>query len=273
MTSIQESVVSACYLAYFGRPADPEGLAFWVEALRLANDDPRKIVEGFANCEEASTLFHGDSAAERISNRIVDIYRQLFDREPDAEGLAFWREAVELGYTTLDGVVIEILHAAQGSDLAVATLRQQAAIDFTRSVTATGIDFEGSSAIEASHALIVAVTAGTTQASLAEMVKAAGTLVDAAHDHPAVTAALGIDGKLTPLFATVRGLHEAADLLQALADLTVVAADDPAKLESLLRGGGMNKVLNVMPAKATLQDVIDALATGGMPAAVEVVYP
>ncbi|RNF29085.1 hypothetical protein NM04_19780, partial [Massilia aurea] len=42
---------------------------------------------------------------------------------------------------------------------------------------------------------------------------------------------------------------------------------------SLLRGGGMDKVLKVMPAQATLKDVVDALASGGLPAAVEVVYP
>ncbi|GGY09358.1 Ig-like domain-containing protein [Pseudoduganella dura] len=273
MTSIQESVVNACYLVYFGRPADPSGLAFWVEALRLANGDPRKTVEGFGTCAEATGLVRGNTPTEIIVNRITDIYHNLFNRAPDEGGLKFWLQAVQDGHTTWDGVALEILNAARGTDLATSTLRQQAAADFTRSVSETGIDFSGASAIEASHALIAAVTATTTQASLAEMVKAAGILVDNAHDHPAVTAVLGIGGKLTPLFSMARGLNEAADLLQALADISTVAADDPAKLESLLRGGGMEKVLTVMPAKATLQDVIDALAKGGLPAAVEVVYP
>ncbi|BDT60878.1 hypothetical protein MasN3_43720 [Massilia varians] len=61
--------------------------------------------------------------------------------------------------------------------------------------------------------------------------------------------------------------------LRALADVAEAAAGKPSTLDSLLRGGGMQKVLEVMPAEATLDDVADALATGGMPAAVEVVYP
>ena len=70
--------------------------------------------------------------------------------------------------------------------------------------------------------------------------------------------------------ATVAGLGAVS---LALADTARAAAGDPVTLDSLLRGGGMDKVLKVMPAQATLKDVVDALASGGLPAAVEVVYP
>ncbi|RNF30306.1 hypothetical protein NM04_13705, partial [Massilia aurea] len=78
---------------------------------------------------------------------------------------------------------------------------------------------------------------------------------------------------LLALFDTARGTKEPVALAKALADTAKAAAGDPVTLESLLRGGGMDKVLKVMPAKATLQDVVDALGKGGLPAAVDVVYP
>lgn len=167
---------------------------------------------------------------------------------------------------------MEVLQGAQHQDVVVSTLRQQAAADFTALVAQdSSIEFTGNAAIEASRALVAAVNAGTTQDSLAAMVKVAGGLVDVAHDTPAVVAALG--GDVAALFATARGRAEPENLLRALVDVAKAAAGNPATLDSLLRGGGMAKVLEVMPASATLKDVVDALATGGLPAAVEVVYP
>src|SRR5690606_10020162 len=70
-----------------------------------------------------------------------------------------------------------------------------------------------------------------------------------------------------------RGTGDPVALARALADTAKAAAGDPVTLESLLRGGGMDKVLKVMPAAATLEDVVEALGKGGLPAAIEVVYP
>lgn len=72
---------------------------------------------------------------------------------------------------------------------------------------------------------------------------------------------------------TTRGKGDPVALAQTLADTAKAAAGNPVTLESLLRGGGMDQVLKVMPANASLKDVVDALAKGGLPAAVEVVYP
>lgn len=269
MNSNYESAVHSFYVAYYGRPADPAGLAFWSAQLERVDGDLGAIAGAFATSEEATVRFGGQGTAERIA----DVYQQLFNRAPDADGLRYWQEAIDGGHTTLADVTLNILQGAQGSDTVISGLRQQAAEAFTASVTPGGVEFGGYAAVEASRALLAAVTATTSQQDIAAMVVKAGKLVNIAHDTPAVIDAIGAGGLLAPLFATVRGRAEPENLFHALVDLATTAAGNPATLDSLLRGGSMNKVLEVMPKNATLHDVVEALGKGGLPAAVDVVYP
>lgn len=269
MNSNYESAVHSFYFAYYGRPADPAGLAFWSAQLERVDGDLGAIAGAFATSEEATVRFGGQGTAERIA----DVYQQLFNRAPDADGLRYWQEAIDGGHTTLADVTLNILQGAQGSDTVISGLRQQAAEAFTASVTPGGVEFGGYAAVEASRALLAAVTATTSQQDIAAMVVKAGKLVNIAHDTPAVIDAIGAGGLLAPLFATVRGRAEPENLFHALVDLATTAAGNPATLDSLLRGGSMNKVLEVMPKSATLHDVVEALGKGGLPAAVDVVYP
>ena len=269
MISDYESAVNAFYFAYYGRPADPAGFAYWTEQLALANGDLGAIADAFATSPEATVRFAGQDTAQRVA----DVYQQLFNREPDAAGLAWWAEAVDAGRTTLADVTMTILQGAQGRDTVIADLRQQAAREFTASVVAGGIDFDGYAAIEASRVLLAAIDENTTQEQIGAMVQKVGALVNIAHDTPGVIAAIGADGLLAPLFATARGRAEPDALFDAVIDLAASAAGNPATLASLLRGGGMNGVLEALPPGVTLVDVVEALGKGGLEAAIGVVYP
>jgi len=263
------STVHSFYLAFFGRPADPAGLKFWSEHLATVNGDLAIIAESFAGSEEARVRFGDDTPAERIA----EIYQQLFNRAPEAGGLAFWTAAVEQSHVSLADVAISILEGAQGTDADLATLREQAVADFTAQVEASGTDYDGYAAVEAARVLVRAVTPDASPEDIAEAVKAAVAFTDIASTNPTVVGAIATGSSLLALFDTKRGLQDPVTLLQALADVAEAAAGSPATLESLLRGGGMAKVLDVMPARASLQDVVDALAEGGLPAAIDVVYP
>lgn len=269
MSNNYDSAVNSFYLAYYGRPADPAGLSFWSQQLEDANGDFSAIVSAFATSSEATARFGTEDAATRIST----IYEQLFDRAPDSAGLNYWLDALDKGNATLADVAVQMLNGAQGSDANLSALRLQAAESFTASVAAGGIDYNGSTAIEAAQALIKAVTVNASAADIATMVGEAGKLVNAAVQNEAVLDALATGTTLTALFDTARGHADPVGLLQTLADVAAVAAGDPATLDSLLRGGGMAQVLTVMPASATLTDVVKALASGGLAAAVDVVYP
>lgn len=264
-----DSTVNSFYLAFYGRPADPAGLKFWSQHLAASNGDLGAITQAFATSEEAQVRFGADSLGDRIG----EIYQQLFNRTIDADGLAYWTDVVEQGGASLADVSIAILGGARGSDLTLSALRQKAVDDFTAQVEASGSEYSGYASIEAARILVRAVTANATDADVAQLVKSAVSFADTASKTPAVVEAIAVNTTLLALFDTTRGQGDPVALAQALADTAKAAAGDPVTLESLLRGGGMDKVLKVMPAAATLKDVVKALAEGGLPAAVEVVYP
>ncbi|WP_208279234.1 DUF4214 domain-containing protein [Massilia oculi] len=264
-----ESTVNSFYLAFYGRPADPAGLKFWAEQLANNGGDHRAIIDAFATSREAQVRFGDDTPAARIA----EIYQQLFNRTPEQSGVDYWAEVVAQGNASLADVAIEILKGAQGTDQGLLDLRQQAFDAFTAEVETSGSDYAGYSSIEAARVLVRAVTPGASQADIAQVVKATVAFADIASNNPAVIDAIATGSSLLALFDTARGLLDPVVLVQALADVAQAAAGSPATLESLLRGGGMAQVLKVMPANATLQDVVNALAQGGLPAAIEVVYP
>jgi len=264
-----DSTVNSFYLAFYGRPADPAGLKFWSQQLAANNGELGAITQAFATSEEAQVRFGNDSLDERIS----EIYQQLFNRTIDPDGLAYWRGAVEQGSASLADVSIAILKGARDTDASLSALRQKAADDFTAQVEASGSQYSGYASIEAARILVRAVTANATEADVAQLVKSAVSFADTATKNPAVVEAIAVNTTLLALFDTTRGKGDPVALAQALSDTAKAAAGDPVTLESLLRGGGMDKVLKVMPAAATLKDVVAALGKGGLPAAVEVVYP
>ncbi|MFH0730509.1 MAG: DUF4214 domain-containing protein [Pseudomonadota bacterium] len=114
--------VVAIYVAFWGRAADPEGLAYW---LGLYDDGVLSfggIAENFALSNEGkaaytyfNTVFNYPGATVTDSMReefVVAIYRNLFDREPDAEGLAYWTGVLNSGVTTPGAFIAAIINAA-----------------------------------------------------------------------------------------------------------------------------------------------------------------
>jgi len=267
--STYDSTVNSFYLAFYGRPADPAGLKFWSQHLAASNGELGAITQAFATSEEAQVRFGDESVNERIS----EIYQQLFNRTIDADGLAYWTGVVEQGNASLADISMAILKGARDTDASLSALRQKAADDFTAQVEASGSQYSGYASIEAARILVRAVTANATEADVAQLVKSAVSFADTATKTPQVVEAIAVNTTLLALFDTTRGKGDPVALAQALADTAKAAAGDPVTLESLLRGGGMDKVLKVMPAAASLKDVVKALADGGLPAAVEVVYP
>jgi len=263
------STVNSFYLAFYGRPADPAGLAFWTK--QLANNDGNlsAITQAFASSEEAQVRYGADTVNERIS----EIYQALFNRAPDSVGLAYWSNVVGQGHASLADVAVAIMGGAQGIDKALTALRQTAVDAFTAQVEASGSQYSGYASVEAARILVRAVTVDTATGDIDTLVKAAVSFADTATKTPQVVDAIATGTTLLALFDTTRGKGDPVALAQTLADTAKAAAGNPVTLDSLLRGGGMDQVLKVMPANASLKDVVAALAKGGLPAAIEVVYP
>ena len=269
MSTTYDSTVNAFYVAFYGRPADPAGLAYWSQQLAQAKGDFSVIKEAFANSQEATVRFSSTTAADRVT----EIYQQLFNRAPDAAGLSYWVDAVSKGHASMADVAIYVLQGAQDSDASLVDLRQKAAAAFTTHVAATGTSYDGYEAIQAGQLLVKSVNATTTTTDIDNMVTAASSLANTAKDAPSVIDSLaGTDTSLADLADTAQGKTDPVSLLQALADAAKQGATDPASMAQLLRGGGMGQVLKTMPPGTSLPDLIKALNTGGMPAATDLVY-
>jgi len=119
--------VQNIYIAYYGRPADPEGLAYWADRLDKANGNLTQIIDAFGNSAEAQALY----GSETIKARIEKIYMQLFGRAPDAVGLEFYEGKIASGAITLASVMLDVLNGAQNEDKAILENKQAVAHAFT----------------------------------------------------------------------------------------------------------------------------------------------
>jgi hypothetical protein len=269
MATTYGDTVNAYYLAYYGRPADPAGLAYWTTVLEKSNGDASSIVSAFAASPEATARFGNESVSDRVS----DIYQGLFGRAPDKAGLDYWVSEITAGHVTVATAAIDIMHGAQKADEQTSTLRQQVAAQFTAEVKASGVAYDGVAAIEAARVLIAAVNADSKPADIASLVKAGASLVQTAHDNPDVIKALANGGDLSAVLNTASGKADPVGVVQALASIGKAALTDSAGLNTLLQGGGMSGLLDSLPAGTSVKDVAAAVSNGGLSAGADVAKP
>lgn len=121
--SVFKAPLTALYIGYFGRAPEPEGLAFWVEALE-GGYPLVSVAQDFAGQAETLTEYPylADPTAHDLEVFLTTVYDNLFNRAPDATGLAFWVEAIE-GGLPLGTAILSIIEGAIGED--VATLQNK----------------------------------------------------------------------------------------------------------------------------------------------------
>ncbi len=105
--ALDKTEVQKVYVAYFNRPADPGGLAYWMSS------DWNTVFGSFPVSIESQTLYSGATVADQITS----IYNKLLGRAPDAEGLAYWVSEVNnpLSPVTAASAAKAIIDAALGS--------------------------------------------------------------------------------------------------------------------------------------------------------------
>lgn len=115
-------VAQQIYVSYLGRPADLDGLRGFtrqlaeagapidLQKLNLAYDSNagvREVIDSFGASGEAQAMHPGDTRAF-----VSAIYRQMFGRLPDAEGLTYWASQIESGKLTRGRAVLSIAAGA-----------------------------------------------------------------------------------------------------------------------------------------------------------------
>lgn len=133
-----ESQVLDAYLAYYGRPADPAGLAYWVDVLQGSGGDLSSILAPFANSPEFTRRFGALSHSELITQ----LYRHLFNREPDAAGKRFYLDALTTGAMSIHTIALDLLSGAQNEDTTLLRNRRSVALDYLAKSTTLSAGLE-----------------------------------------------------------------------------------------------------------------------------------
>lgn len=107
-----EERVNEAYVAYYGRASDPAGLAYWANRLETEGGALQSIIQAFGTSQEFNERFGHLDHAQLLTN----LYRQLFNRGPDAAGADFYRAQLDSGAMTLQTIALNVLDGTQGED-------------------------------------------------------------------------------------------------------------------------------------------------------------
>lgn len=90
--------VERCYTKALARESDPMGLRYWYHVLE----------DGQLTAEQVGTYFvfspEGAQKGQNTNDFLTMLYRLYMDREPEAEGLAYWTELLDNGTLTREQV-------------------------------------------------------------------------------------------------------------------------------------------------------------------------
>ncbi|QTR52596.1 DUF4214 domain-containing protein [Thiothrix unzii] len=256
---INTNAVQRLYTAYFSRPADPVGLAYWESKLPA---------DRAATQAELTTLAHsGFSASTEFSNmytgltnaQIVQLaYQNLFGRSAEPAGEVYWAARLASGAETFAGLVLQLTYSAQGTDATAIASKLSAATAFTAALDTTAeiTGYAGTGSSASARGWLATVTDAATLATAT----AAATLNAAVA--AAVAAGSTDGGGTTPngtTFTLTNGTDNAtANVFNASLVYTPAgnARINALQDEDTLTGAGVNATLN-----ATLGN-IDGLNAG-----------
>lgn len=153
---VYTAAVQQLYVAYFNRPADVAGLAYWEGVVANANGSTAAVSAAFA----ASAEYKAAYANMDAYHVVAQVYQNLFGHAPDLPGLNFWGQALLNGQMTVDNVVTQIAAGAQGTDMTAYNNKVAAATAFTVALDtpAEVLAYSGDAANAAAKTFISSVT-------------------------------------------------------------------------------------------------------------------
>jgi hypothetical protein len=149
--SATSDLVQQLYIAYYGRPADAAGLAYWTQQIDSNGSSVESVIGAFENSEEAQAL-HGPS--QSVQAHITNLYMAFFGQEPDLAGMAYWNQVWESGSLTTGGLTLAILNAATGLAQDQIDERVQLANAFTAEMGDAGYQYTGAAAVAVGRTLM-----------------------------------------------------------------------------------------------------------------------
>jgi hypothetical protein len=137
------------YVAYYGRPGDPGGVSYWAGRMgEVGGNWIPDLVNAFGTSAEYTERFGALEPAALIDN----LYRQLYNRDADPLGRAFYIDLLNAsnlsGYnpalrrSTLAQIALDIANGTAGGDVLTLANKLDVATDFTRQLQITAHAYE-----------------------------------------------------------------------------------------------------------------------------------
>ena len=151
--AVTQAQLEQLYLAYFGRPADFDGLVFYTSQPNATIWD---VAAAFSASPESQALYGSGFNASVINN----IYQNLFNRDAEPAGLLYWSQQVASGALSPAGAALGILLGAQNADAVSVANKLAAATAFTNALDTAAeiIGYNGQDAAAAARAFLHTVT-------------------------------------------------------------------------------------------------------------------
>ena len=124
--------VVTMFTGYFGRPAGASGLTYYENQLALSGGNYRILVDDFYKSAESQSIYGGAS----VPSQITQVFLQLFSRQPQDSGLAYWTQQVNLGVISVPEIAYTVAYNAAAADTEVLNAKRRAALAFTRALAA-----------------------------------------------------------------------------------------------------------------------------------------
>lgn len=122
MISVTE--VARLYVATFNRAPDAAGLAYWVYDSNLSAE---QVAQSFFDQSETRALY---PAGTTTTQKVTSAYQNLFNRLPDAEGLAYWVAQIDSGAVEQSSMLLALINGALGDDAAILEHKTQIGLYF-----------------------------------------------------------------------------------------------------------------------------------------------
>jgi hypothetical protein len=225
MATTYNTDIQKLYVAYFNRPADPAGLAYWETVVEAAKGNTAAVSASFAGSAEYKATY-----ANMTNAQIVDaVYQNLFGRAAETAGKDYWADLLNKNAITIDNVVAAVAAGAQTTDLTAYNNKVTAAGAFTAALD-TDAEKAGytTKSIDLAKAFIASVT---TDASLAVAVAPAalndtvGKVVAAGGVFNVVSALQNLETAEKAEATFLAGVDDGDDDEDTVADADTVAAN------------------------------------------------
>ncbi len=162
-SSSSDVLITQIYIGYFNRAPDPAGLNYWVGQLQSALS-PVAIADSFSRQPEATSAY--DFLANPVSGSadafLISVYDNLFDRAPDAAGLAYWKGELSAG-KPVGRMIVDIISGAQGADKTVTDNKVAAALSYVDQVSSGGFSLADARRVVADSGAAASQPAQTQQ--------------------------------------------------------------------------------------------------------------